>query len=82
MQAAQAPPVAPAQKLPPLSKRSMVNFYSYLVAIIVAVCGIIIHLYSYILKCDTLDKSKKTLERIGFILLGIALLSSIFMFAD
>lgn len=79
MQAAQAPPIV---DLPPLSKRSMVNFYSYLVAVIVAVCGVVIHLYSYILKCDTLDKSKKTLERIGFILLGIALLSSIFTFAD
>lgn len=82
MQAAKVPPVATAPKLPPFAKRSMVNFYSYIVAIIVAVCGIVIHLYSYILKCDTLDNSKKTLKIIGFILLGIALLSSIFTFAD
>lgn len=63
-------------------KRNMINFYSYLVAIIMAVIGIVIHLYSYILKCDTLEKSKKTLEKIGFVMLGTALLSSIFMFAD
>lgn len=81
MQATQAPS-APAPKLPPLSKRSMVNFYSYIVAVVMAVCGIIIHLYSYIIKCDTLDNSKKNLKNIGFIMLGIALLSSIFMFAD
>lgn len=75
-------PIAPVQKLPPFSKRSMVNFYSYLVAIILAVLGIMIHLYSYIIVCDTLDTSKENLKKIGFILLGISLLSSILMFMD
>lgn len=64
------------------SKRSMINFYSYLVAVIMAAVGIYIHLKSYTLVCDSLDDSKKNMRKIGYIMLGTALLSSIFMFAD